>query len=477
MAILNLNITGLIPGKIREARLQEVELAANNKYLQDALVKNKREGQKLAIYARWAALAVIAIFLPFVNFSWAVLYYEFLLLVFALLGWAQLKVAQVGQSKIELFLIICDLVLMSLVILIPNPFFEQQWPNAIQYRFENFLYFFVLLAGATLAYSWRTIFAFSTWTAGLWTAGLLIVSFFGRQLPELTDRIKTATADYPLMLEFIDPNNLQLGIRIQEIVVFLIVAGILALNGWRNSQLLLKQADIARERANLARHFPPNIVDQMADQDQPLGQIRSQKVAVMFADIVGFTHMAEQNNPEDIVALLREFHQRIEKAVFDNNGTLDKFLGDGIMATFGTPLTSPDDAKNAVSCARDMLSSIDQWNGQREAQGKSAIKLSIGVHFGNVILGDIGSHRRLEFATLGDTVNVASRLEELTRSLDTQMIVSKDLMEAAALMQKDQNSFLQDNFACAGQKVLRGRTNETEVWTFNGFQKLVKSAS
>ena len=302
-------------------------------------------------------------------------------------------------------------------------------------------------------------------------------NFFGRQIPELTDKIMLATADYPLLHLLIDPNSISLGFRIQEIVIFLIVTGILALNGWRNSRLILKQADIARERANLARHFPPNIVDQMADQDQPLGQIRSQKVAVMFADIVGFTHMAEQSNPEDIVALLREFHQRIEKAVFDNNGTLDKFLGDGIMATFGTPLTSPDDAKNAVNCARDMLTSIDQWNGQRETQGRSAIKLSIGVHFGNVILGDIGSHRRLEFATLGDTVNVASRLEELTRSLDTQLIVSKDLMDAVAVVQKDKNSFLHDNFACAGQKVLRGRTNETEVWTFNGFPKLAKSAS
>jgi len=376
-----------------------------------------------------------------------------------------------------LFLMICDVALLTFIVLIPNPFYDQGWPIAMQFRFGNFLYFFVLLAGATLAYTWRTLFAFTTWTTLLWISGLLIATFFGRQLPELSEKIRMATADYPLMHQLIDPNSLSLGFRVQEIVVLIIVTGILALNGRRNSQLLLKQADIARERANLARHFPPNIVDQMADQDQPLGQIRSQKVAVMFADIVGFTHMAEQSNPEDIVALLREFHQRIEKAVFDNNGTLDKFLGDGIMATFGTPLTSPNDAKNAVNCASDMLSSIDQWNGQRKTLGKSAIKLSIGVHFGNVILGDIGSHRRLEFATLGDTVNVASRLEEMTRSLDTQMVVSKDLMEAAALTQQDQNSFLQENFACAGQKVLRGRTNKTEVWTFNGFPKLEKSAS
>ena len=471
MAKLNFSYLTNLPGKFRELRLRELELASNNKYLQDALIENKKEGQKLSVYARWIALLAIAILLPFINFTPGVLYYEAILLVFVFLGWAQLKVAHVGQNRGELLLIFCDLALMTFVILVPNPFADMNWPTAIQFRYGNFQYFYVLLAGATLAYTWRTLFPFAIWTTLLWIFALLVTIFFGRQMPELTTAIINATADYPTLLEFIDPNDIGLGFRVQEIVVFVIVAGILALNSWRNSQLILKQADIARERANLARHFPPNIVDQMADQDQPLGQIRSQKVAVMFADIVGFTQMAEQSSPEEIVALLREFHQRIEKAVFDNNGTLDKFLGDGIMATFGTPVTSPNDAINAVNCARDMLTSIDQWNDQRKAQDKSAIKLSIGMHFGNVILGDIGSHRRLEFATLGDTVNVASRLEELTRSLGTQMVVSKDLIEAAAHMPQDQNPFLHEEFDCAGQKVLRGRANETEVWTFNGVSK------
>jgi len=469
MAEFSLSLLTRLPGQIRQARLHEEKLASGNKHLQDALVQNKIEGHKLAVYARWIALAVIAILIPFLNFSPSVIYYEVILLGFAFLGWAQLKVARVGQNQRELVLIFADLALMTFVILVPNPFYDLGWPIALQYRFDNFLYFFVLLAGATLAYSWRTIIAISTWTAALWIFGLLITMFFGRQIPGLSEKISIATANYPLMSELMDPNSVLPGFRIQEIVVFFIVAGILALNGWRNSQLLLKQADVARQRANLARHFPPNIVDQMADQDEPLGQIRAQNVAVMFADIVGFTKMAEKQNPEYVVKLLREYHRVMEKSVFDNNGTLDKFLGDGIMATFGTPRTGPDDAANALQCASDMLEAIDQWNTKRKELAEPPIKLSIGIHFGEVILGDVGSSRRLEFATLGDTVNVASRLEELTRNLDTQLVVSNELIDAVEPTKRQESGDLRINLKSVGNKLLRGRTRETGIWTLKQF--------
>ena len=94
---------------------------------------------------------------------------------------------------------------------------------------------------------------------------------------------------------------------------------------------------------------PPNIVDQMTERDQPLGAVRSQVVAVMFVDIVGFTSLAERSSPDEMVTLLRQFHQRMESAVFEHGGTLDKFLGDGLMATFGIPMQAPMMA--AMPCA------------------------------------------------------------------------------------------------------------------------------
>ena len=101
--------------------------------------------------------------------------------------------------------------------------------------------------------------------------------------------------------------------------------------------------------------------------------------------------------------------------MFAHGGTLDKFIGDSVMATFGTPQPGPRDAAHALACARAMLASLGVWNSERTARGEMALRAGIGLHFGPVVLGDIGDERRLEFAVLGDTVNTASRLEGLTR--------------------------------------------------------------
>ena len=229
----------------------------------------------------------------------------------------------------------------------------------------------------------------------------------------------------------------------------------------------MRQAAAERERANLSRYFPPNIVDQLADRDQPLGAVRTRPVAVMFADIVGFTRIAERQSPEQVVAMLREFHARMERTIFDNHGTLDKFLGDGLMATFGTPDPGPHDAANAIRCVLAMLAEMNDWNKERSNAGVDPIKLSIGVHYGDVVLGEVGSERRLEFTVLGDVVNVASRLEGLTRGLGTRVIISDALVVAVkAETTPDLTSLLRD-FQRGEQQALRGRDNKISVWAIN----------
>jgi adenylate cyclase len=450
-------------GKIASAG--EDSSQATNDPLMAALAADKREGLHLAVRARWFALAIISVMLVYLNPSWEVLYYEALLAGFAAIGWAQLRIGRVGRSRPELLLMFCDLALLTFISIVPNPFGAFDWPVAMQYRFDNFIYFFVLLAGATLAYSWRTVFAMGTWTSVLWIAAMVWALLQPPALPEVSAALQTALAGHPELLEFLDPDEVRVPGRIQEILVFVIVAGTLALAGRRTNRLLLRQAEVARERANLARHFPPNIVDALADRDQPLGAVRDQNVAIMFADIVGFTKIAEKMRPDQVVDTLREFHLRLERAVFDHGGTLDKFLGDGLMATFGTPDPGPDDAGNAVRCGYAMLAAIDEWNGERRQRGATPITLSIGVHFGTVVLGDIGSARRLEFAVLGDAVNVASRLESLTRELGVRMAVSDQLATAVRNESATDAEALLSRLAANGSRMLRGRDQPIAVWT------------
>jgi len=438
---------------------------APNSLLMAALEADKREGLRLAVKARWVAIAIISIFLVYLTPDWDVLYYHALLAGFAAIGWAQLRTGRVGRSRPELFLMFCDLALMTFTLMVPNPLTDFVWPVAMQYRLDNFIYFFVLLAGATLAYSWRTVFAVGAWTSGLWIAAMIWALLQPPTLPEVSAALKTVLAEHPQLLEFLDPNQVRIAGRLQEIVVFLIVAGTLALSGRRTNRLLVRQAEVARERANLARHFPPNIVDALADRDQPLGAVRDQDVAVMFADIVGFTKFAEKMTPDQVVDTLRDFHARMERAVFDHGGTLDKFLGDGLMATFGTPDPGPRDAGNALRCAHAMLAAIDEWNRERRQRGAAPIALSIGMHYGTVVLGDIGSARRLEFAVLGDAVNVASRLESLTRDLGVRMAMSDQLATAVRKESAADAEPLLSDLVAGGSRMLRGRDEPIAVWT------------
>lgn len=450
--------------RLRDMRSNEDELAASGEYLHDALTQHKEEGLVLAVRARWIALAVIACFLPIINFDISVFYYEALIAGFALIGWAQLRIGRVGRSRAEVLLIFADLTLMTFTFTVPNPFMGDGWPTAMQYHIGNFSYFYVLLAAATMAYSWRTLVTYGIWVAGLWMTAAVLILFLGYHAPGMTERVFEAVGRDQRILEFIDPNRVDIGDRLQEVVVFIIVCSILALNGWRTNRLLVRQAKVARERANLARHFPPNIVDEMAAQDKPLSAVRSQTVAVMFADIVGFTGLAERQSPEAIMALLRDFHAHMEGAVFDHQGTLHKFLGDGIMATFGTPEPGPDDARNALACAHDMLARMALWNEARCAEGKEPVTLSIGLHYGNVILGDIGSERLLEFAVIGDAVNVASRLEELTRELGTALVVSEALIKAIETSGDPDREALLSPLSARDPMPLRGRDDPIAVW-------------
>ena len=186
----------------------------------------------------------------------------------------------------------------------------------------------------------------------MWLGAFIWVWSQPNQFPELTQIIHAALPDNPDWWEFIDPSEPHFAARLQEVIIFMIVAVILAVSGWRAKRLLLNHAEIERERANLARYFSPNVVEELSKNDDPLKQIRTQDIAVLFVDIVGFTTYAENKEPSEVIQTLREFHGLMEKEVFRYSGTLDKYLGDGLMATFGTPTPSDSDASNALKCAR-----------------------------------------------------------------------------------------------------------------------------
>jgi adenylate cyclase len=224
-------------------------------------------------------------------------------------------------------------------------------------------------------------------------------------------------------------------------------------------QLDRERADAERARANLARYFSPNIVDLLADQDEPLGPVRRQQVAVLFVDIVGFTRMAEAMTPEAVVDMLREFHERMAAQIFACGGTIEKYIGDEIFAVFGLPTASPHDALNALRSAGLMLKELAAWNAARAQKGVAPLGIGIGVNYGPAVMGDVGSEQTLSFTVIGDTVNIASRLQGLTRELRTPLIVADPVLKQIGDGQLP--VALQDG----GERELRGRSAPIRIWT------------
>jgi adenylate cyclase len=221
-----------------------------------------------------------------------------------------------------------------------------------------------------------------------------------------------------------------------------------------------------RARANLSRYFSPHFAAVLAERDEPLGAVRRQNVAVLFADIVGFTRMAERMTPEAVVTLLRQFHERMTAQIFACGGSVEKYIGDEIFAVFGVPEPSDEDAANALRCAERMITALDVWNGEREQQDETPLAFGIGLNCGPAVIGDVGSEQSLSFTIIGDTVNTASRLQGLTRALDTPLVVAEAIVNAINAAPSPDAAELLGALRDHGAQSLRGRSAPVRVWTW-----------
>src|SRR5215212_2329207 len=164
-------------------------------------------------------------------------------------------------------------------------------------------------------------------------------------------------------------------------------------------------------RSNFERYFAPQLAERIASSPEGI-QLGGDKrpVAVLFSDIRGFTALSESMKPDEMASLLTEYFTEMVECVFRHSGTLDKFMGDAVMAQWGAPLGMPDDADRAMSSAMDMMAAMETLNRRWQSEGRPRLELGIGLNYGEAFAGNIGSERRLEFTVIGDTVNTASRL-------------------------------------------------------------------
>lgn len=432
----------------------------------EGIAHEELAGLAYMFWARLLALGMLAVWvavtLPFERSG----IYLAAIAAFALLGAPPYLLARrgLGGTLVTAAFLLLDAGILTYILIVPPPFFVEGWTPQLNLRLPNFLYLGVFLVGMALSYSpalviWTGIVAVAAWSAGyLWVANLPdSITYSSR---DVLDRGLSVES---IIGNFLDPRTVGLTVWYNQIVFLVLVTVILALTVWRSRRLVRRQAAAEAERAALSRYFSPNIVRELSTSGRALDRTTVQPAAVLFADMVGFTAISERLAPDALVGLLREFHGRLARVVFAHDGTVDKYIGDAIMVHFGTPRTQRDDPARALACAAAMIAEIQRWNAERAAAGEAPIGLGIGAHYGEVLVGNIGDAQRLEYTVLGDTVNVASRLERLTRETGAPLVVSDDLV-AAVRGCGVEPSVLVEGLRRDQARTVRGRREPVAIW-------------
>jgi adenylate cyclase len=227
-------------------------------------------------------------------------------------------------------------------------------------------------------------------------------------------------------------------------------------------EYFLERLEKLRTRRTLERYVSKNLVKEILDNpDSYYSSLRGVRVPVtiLFSDLIGFTTLAEKADPEALVAQLNEYLSRMTSEIFNNGGTLDKFIGDAIMAVWGNvrSLGTAQDAKCCARAALGMRRQLSQLNQTWREQGRMGLGMGIGVNHGEVIVGNIGSQERMDPTVIGDAVNLASRLEALTRTYGVDMLVGASVAELV----RDE-VYLRS----VARVQVKGKTKPVDVFTF-----------
>ena len=227
-------------------------------------------------------------------------------------------------------------------------------------------------------------------------------------------------------------------------------AGLALATAVTRAELLKQQV----EQAAMRLYLPPQVADIIAETNGSieLGGLL-QPVTVLFADIRGFTPLSEHMDAREVVLLLNEFFTAMTDVIFAAHGTLDKYIGDCVMALFGAPVPGPDDAERGLQAALQMQVEVGRLNAGRRSRGLREIQIGVGLHTGPAVVGNIGSEQRMQYTAIGDTVNVASRV--MGKAAPGQVVVSEDFRQLLG----DKASFIP-----LGEVELKGRQGKMNLY-------------
>jgi adenylate cyclase len=316
--------------------------------------------------------------------------------------------------------ILADVTLLYVLIWTFHVQYEQ--PPAFYLKAPTFLFIFLLIAVRTLRFEPLAVVTVGLAGAVGWA---LMALYAVAETPE-----PMLTRDFT---KYITGNFVLIGAEVEKIVAILLVTLVLtlAIVLGRRALVLAMRGTTARD--DLARFFAPEVAARITEQDEILkpgfGEMR--RGAVLVSDIRGFTSLAARHRPADLVGLLIEYQRRMAPIIKSHHGVIDKFLGDGILATFGCAIASDTPAADALRTLTDLRREAAEFSRAMAGRFDEPLRLGFAVVAGDVLCGTVGDYDRLEFTVIGDAVNRAVKLEKINKTLGTSALVDMETLEAA----------------------------------------------
>ncbi len=280
----------------------------------------------------------------FSIFDWpAAVYYTAFVVTLVLIGYGHIRVTALHKRRVPLraLLITLDFALLTIAILFSNPLADWELPARMRLEIGTFDFYFVLLVSIGLTYSALRVFWAGLMAAACWSAAVCWVL----QRPgvkTMFDHPMSSGSEWVQMRA--DPMFVDLGVVLEQLIIIILVTAFLIVAVTRARRLVQWQVDNDRKRQNLARYLSPLIAERLEDRDNPLAEPDEQPAAILFADLRGFTSWAAAHEPPEVFGTLSELMAMLTRDVFANRGTLDKYAGDGVMASFGTPDVTDEDS-------------------------------------------------------------------------------------------------------------------------------------
>lgn len=302
---------------------------------------------------------------------------------------------------------------------------QYKQPPSFFLKAPTLLYVFIFIALRALRFETRFVIAAGCATAAGWIAlvGYAAYASGGREM---------VTRDY---VRYMTSNSILVGAELDKVITILMVTAILVLAISRARKLMVKAVVEGAAASELSRFFAPEIARSIVEAEPRIraGQGQHRQAAIMSCAIRGFTRLANAIEPNELICLLADYQALVVPIIHRHGGSIDKFMGDGILATFGAAVPSQTYAADAMRTCEEMMEAAEEWNAELNAEGKPVLSLGAAVATGPVIFGAVGDETRLEFTVIGNPVNLSAKLEKHTKSEGVRALTTLAAWDLAVL--------------------------------------------